>query len=716
MKPTRVDDLPRNTYHTLGTVLQAGIYSYSALESEADAFRLMLSKILNMFLHSHDPSMVENALSVVMNHWGADRIYLRLFGPEGYSDRGYQVVREGAPESFFIAETAKESQENYREETAWLINAMSQDQLLVVENIEEAPQGLDPFLRLMKAYGCYSSLVMPTYNQDQINGFIAMDYADRPHSWSLSDIYNLKIIAVMFSNAIEKSRISREYEIKALLSLQNDVLLNIVFDNLQVGLELYDEKGYLTRINPAGLDILGAKAEELFGVNLFDNPTISEKTKERLRGGEEARFENSYNFKEITEQGYLKSSTNTDTKSLFGYCSPLKDNQGNVFGYLLMIQDNTEFHRREVALESNLTKLRLALDTGQALIWGYDVEKGKFEFDRSLTGTISSWIVEQSQNSEMLTVEGQMGVLHPDDTERFYSQAVLPMFSGETDQVSISYRQLIDGKYEWMNSNFRSLRLPGKSKPSKIFCYTNIITEQREMELELIKMRETDRLKTLFMENLSHEIRTPLNAIVGFSNVLSDMHRCEENEEIIHLIEDNNNVLLKIVDNMLNLSKLESEGFDYELQRHSLSQMCRELYNRFVTQTAEGVALSYNEMSPETFIYSDKKRLFYVLSNIIENAIKFTAKGSISLHYSQSDDGKVEIVVSDTGIGMSEEEMKHLFLPFYKVNIFQQGIGLGLHIAKKIVHDLGGTIHVESEKGLGTTLRLCFPINKEEPA
>lgn len=499
--------------------------------------------------------------------------------------------------------------------------------------------------------------------------------------------------------------------ISSLRSLKDDLLLGMIFDKLPVGIEIYDEKGILTKINPAGQKILGTDENKLLGVNIFENPIISDEIKEKIRNGEEADYENNYDFGKIKDKQYYESTFSSEIKSLIGKTIPLKDSYNNIFGYLTLVYDNTDDYKRQKILEYNLTKLRMAMDTGKALIWEYDVEKDILSYDETLTGDISSWIFNNASNSSIFTSKGQLESIHPEDADRLYTQAVMPILNGDIDQVTITYRQYMAGKLEWMTSNFRSLSTDLGEKPCKVFCYTMIITEQRETELELLKIKEADRLKTLFMENLSHEIRTPLNAIIGFSSIIADSNKSNENEEFMKLISENNEILLGMINNMLDLSKLDMGEIRYEYKEFNIKTVGQELYEQFRNRVLAEVKLFFNYKLPFTLFYSDEKRIKQIVSNLLDNAVKFTREGEIILSFEMRDN-YLEISVSDTGIGLTEEEKNQLTIPFFKVDSFTKGTGLGLHLSQKLAADLGGTIHIESEKGVGSKFLFSLLLGK----
>lgn len=243
------------------------------------------------------------------------------------------------------------------------------------------------------------------------------------------------------------------------------------------------------------------------------------------------------------------------------------------------------------------------------------------------------------------------------------------------------------------------------------------ITQQEMMKREILASKEkaevSDKLKSAFLANMSHEIRTPLNAIVGFSRIIADSDNTDERMEYYNIVEANNERLLQLINEILDLSKIESGIVEFTLGSVNLHVLCRETYDAHVFRCPKGVDLIFDESDPELEITSDKNRIFQVLSNLIGNAFKFVKEGSI--HYGYKKVGEyVFFHVKDTGIGISEDKVGQVFDRFVKVNNFAQGTGLGLAICRTIVERLGGTISVESKVGKGSTFIFCIPCQTPE--
>lgn len=234
------------------------------------------------------------------------------------------------------------------------------------------------------------------------------------------------------------------------------------------------------------------------------------------------------------------------------------------------------------------------------------------------------------------------------------------------------------------------------------------ITKERENELELIKAKEADRMKSAFLANMSHEIRTPLNAIVGFSSVLAETENIEERTEYLSIINRNNALLLQLIDDLLDFSKIESGRMEYHFEEVDLKEICSEMYYVHSLKIKKGVKMNFNFEHPSVLLHTDRQRVSQILSNLLTNAIKFTHEGAITLSYQLMPKG-VLVSVRDTGIGIPEKDLDTIFQRFVKLDNYRQGTGLGLAICKMLVDRLGGKIGVDSEVGVGSVFWFILP-------
>lgn len=260
----------------------------------------------------------------------------------------------------------------------------------------------------------------------------------------------------------------------------------------------------------------------------------------------------------------------------------------------------------------------------------------------------------------------------------------------------------------------RKLKIESEDLPPLLLNIDWDITSIEQMKRELIVAKEkaetSDRLKSAFLANMSHEIRTPLNAIVGFSRIIAETEDAEERQTYYNIVEENNERLLQLINEILDLSKIEANITEFKIRPISLHEVCSEVYNSFHFRCPEGVELIFDTSDICTMVLADKSRVIQILSNLIGNALKFTKSGSIRFGY-WSRAQEVEIHVTDTGTGISKENQRKIFDRFVKANDMDQGTGLGLSICKMLVEKMKGTISVDSELGKGTTFKFTLPLN-----
>ncbi|WP_294590072.1 ATP-binding protein [uncultured Bacteroides sp.] len=263
----------------------------------------------------------------------------------------------------------------------------------------------------------------------------------------------------------------------------------------------------------------------------------------------------------------------------------------------------------------------------------------------------------------------------------------------------------------------RKLKIESNDFPPILLSIEWDITELERMKRELLLAKEkaetSDQLKSAFLANMSHEIRTPLNAIVGFSRIIAESEDTEERLNYYEIVEANNERLLQLINEILDLSKIESGIVEFTITPVRLHPLCKEIHDAHVFRCPTGVELIYETSDEDIVIEGDKNRIFQVISNLIGNAFKFTTTGKVSYGYHQDGDNIV-FHVTDTGIGIAADKVGRVFERFVKVNSFAQGTGLGLSICKTIIERLGGNISVSSEYGVGTTFTFTLPYKKEE--
>ena len=492
-------------------------------------------------------------------------------------------------------------------------------------------------------------------------------------------------------------------------ALQNsERILHNIYKNLPVGIELYNKDGYLIDLNKKELEMFHiTHKEKVIGINIFENPALPEEIKLKIRDNEEVEFTFQYDFSKI--KGYYESEKTSGFINLTTRITTLYDHDRQPINYLLINVDKTENTIAYNKIQEFKNFFELVGDYAKV---------GYAHFDAlSRNGyALSSWYknVGEEEGTPLPEIIGIHSHFHPED-RAVMLDFLAKVVKGESTKLCRDVRiRRADGSYTWTRVNVLVRNYRPQDNVIEMLCINFDITQLKETEQMLIKAKEkaeeADRLKSAFLANMSHEIRTPLNAIVGFSSMLEEAEDQEEKHQYITIIEDNNKLLLQLISDILDLSKIEAETFDIIPERVNAKQLCNDLFQAMQMKTSPQVELRLKDNLPELTFTSDKNRLYQVLLNFVTNALKFTSEGNITIDY-QIDGNEVKFSVQDTGMGIEPEKQEAIFTRFVKLNSFIPGTGLGLPICQSIVTQLGGKIGVESEPGRGSCFWFTHPIN-----
>ncbi|WP_196039148.1 sensor histidine kinase, partial [Bacteroides nordii] len=353
----------------------------------------------------------------------------------------------------------------------------------------------------------------------------------------------------------------------------------------------------------------------------------------------------------------------------------------------------------------------LAIEDSSIYPWQFNIRTNIFTFPQ---GFLQQFGFDESVTT--ITREGMEEMVHPEELGHIRSLFDAAL-TGRNQNTRMSFRQRnADGHYEWWE--YRTSVLSGltSDEPYSILGVCQSIQRYKSTEEELTiardKALQADKLKSAFLANMSHEIRTPLNAIVGFSDLLSDTSAFTEEEvsQFIATINKNCSLLLALINDILDLSRIESGTMDFQFARHSLPLLLKNVHDSQQLNMPPGVELKLEiPAGSKKYMVTDNVRLQQVVNNLINNAAKFTISGSITVGYAEDEPGYTSLFVEDTGKGISQDGLDHIFERFYKVDNFTQGAGLGLNICQTIVMRLNGTIRVTSEVGKGTRFTVRIP-------
>lgn len=654
-----------------------------------------ISKSLLDFLHSDDITLVINKiLKEVLRQFQADRTYIFELDRKLHTEVcTYEIAVEGIKERKVLL---SESSIDY---ASWWTGQILAGDPIILFTLNLLPDSAGADKRRLEEYGVKSTMVVPLNSKDGVWGYIGVDMVREHRNWCNEDYQWFVSLGNIISICMELRRSESEARLEKAY-LQN------IYKNLPAGIELYDKDGFMTDLNDKEMEIFGLRhKEDVIGLNLFDNPLLPQGLKDKLKAG--APIDMSFNYDFDRLDGYY-STSRTGTISLISKFAPLYDALGNLINILLINIDNTETTNAYSKIQD--------FEEFFTLIGNYaKVGYAHFNALKYDGYAVNSWYrnVGEKEGTPLNEIIKVHSHFHPDDRRmmlRFFDQVLIREASHLRRDVRILRE---DGTYTWTRVNVMVRDFRPEDGIIDMVCVNYDITELKETERKLIaardKAEELDRLKSAFLANMSHEIRTPLNAIVGFSSLLTETEDMKDRKQYMAIVQENTELLLQLISDILDLSKMESGAFEFVKSDTDVNLLCSEIIRSLRMKVPAGVELVFEECLPGCHVWADKNRLNQVISNFINNALKFTFSGSITLGYYRQTDGYLRFYVRDTGMGIPKNKIKTVFDRFVKLNSFVHGTGLGLSICKSLVEQMGGTIGVESEEGEGSCFWFTYP-------
>lgn len=654
-----------------------------------------ISKSLLDFLHSDDITLVINKiLKEVLRQFQADRTYILEFDRKLHTEVcTYEIAVEGIKERKVLL---SESSIDY---ASWWTGQILAGNPIILFTLNLLPDSAGADKRRLEEYGVKSTMVVPLNSKDGVWGYIGVDMVREHRNWCNEDYQWFVSLGNIISICMELRRSESEARLEKAY-LQN------IYKNLPAGIELYDKDGFMTDLNEKEMEIFGLRhKEDVIGLNLFDNPLLPQGLKDKLKAG--APIDMSFNYDFDRLDGYY-STSRTGTISLISKFAPLYDALGNLINILLINIDNTETTNAYSKIQD--------FEEFFTLIGNYaKVGYAHFNALKCDGYAVNSWYrnIGEKEGTPLNEIIKVHSHFHPDDRRmmlRFFDQVLIREASHLRRDVRILRE---DGTYTWTRVNVMVRDFRPEDGIIDMVCVNYDITELKETERKLIaardKAEELDRLKSAFLANMSHEIRTPLNAIVGFSSLLTETEDMKDRKQYMAIVQENTELLLQLISDILDLSKMESGAFEFVKSDTDVNLLCGEFIRSLRMKVPAGVELVFEKCLPECHVWADKNRLNQVISNFINNALKFTFSGSITLGYYRQTDGYLRFYVRDIGMGIPRNKIKTVFDRFVKLNSFVHGTGLGLSICKSLVEQMGGTIGVESEEGEGSCFWFTYP-------
>ena len=660
-----------------------------------------ISYSLLAFLQCDDMTQVINeTLGDLLKQFQGDRIYIfEINRKKQRQDCTYEATAEGiSKEQDFLSNIPWDP-------STWWNHQIAERRAIILNTLDDMPKEAEEYRRTLEMQDIKSLMVVPLISKEEVWGYMGIDMVRTQRSWSNVDYQCFSSLANIISICIglRKSELQAK-EDRIALDNSEKILRNI-YKNLPAGVELYDKDGYLVDINDKELEIFGlSDKNEALGVNLFNNPNIPSEIKEKLKAKEDVNFSINYDFSKINRyvDTHREGIINLTTK-----VTALYDSQNRFINYLFINIDTTETTNAYTKIQEFENLFLLIGDYANVGFAHFNVlTRDGYAQD--------TWYrnLGEKEGTPMTEVIGVYSHVHPED------QAVLKNFvRGVREGKATSLRKEVrvcreNGKYTWTNINVMVRDYHPEEGIIEMLCINYDITTLKETEQKLIiardKAEELDRLKSAFLANMSHEIRTPLNAIVGFSSLLASAENVVEKELYNSLISHNNELLLNLINDIIDLSKIEAGYLELHQNWFNLTELLDECVAEYARLLPSGVELLTSYPEHDALVELDKLRIKQILNNFLSNALKNTTRGHVEVFY-EIDKHCVRIGVKDTGRGIPQNMLEKIFERFEKVDSFAQGVGLGLSICKSIVDKMNGRIQVYSQLGLGTTFIAELP-------
>jgi len=386
--------------------------------------------------------------------------------------------------------------------------------------------------------------------------------------------------------------------------------------------------------------------------------------------------------------------------------------------------DRSELHHTQIQLRSANKKLVMAFETANITPWRWDLGDNTIHCQISKSLGNSKRDPVNSGYDVSKTVQEYFDSIYEEDRELVRGQ-LDDLIESRQSKIIVEYRMPNEANgqktIEWVEMQAAVESFDNNGKPQALIGSVQLITNRKKMEQQIVTAKEhaeeANRLKSAFLANMSHEIRTPLNAIVGFSQILATAESEEEKTEYLSIIENNNTLLLQLIGDILDLSKVEAGTMEFNYSDFDLNALMADLKDTcsMKMNANKPVELICKCGLPKCTIHSERNRLSQLIINMVTNSIKFTEQGSITFGYDKGEDDMLHFYVTDTGCGIEPDKIGKVFDRFAKLNGFIQGTGLGLAICKALVEHMGGQIGVESEPGKGSRFWFTLPYKPVAP-
>jgi signal transduction histidine kinase len=531
-------------------------------------------------------------------------------------------------------------------------------------------------------------------------------YTER-HELMPHEKYCQRLAYVSDTDEVVEFLIDATETVKAQLEARrSDKLFKDIFINIPIGEAIYNKDGVMTDMNKTFMDIFGLKTkEDGAGFNVFTDHHMTDEYVDALEKHGEVSFKLEYNFDKVNNYVTYRHGCGSLNCKLF----KLYDDEEHI-GYMLIVIEDTDKMMAMNKARNFENLFSLISDYAKVGYAKINIIDGSGYAERQWYKNLG-----EDTHTKLIDIIGICSSLHPADREKlleFSRRAVAGKAKNFTSEIRVRRSDGTD-RWNWMYVNILINKYAPQDGIVEMIGVNYDITAFKESEIALTEARdkaeEMDKLKSTFLANMSHEIRTPLNAIIGFSDLIVKGGNEEDINTFSSIIHENSDLLLQLINDILDLSKMESGMMEFKSTDVDINQLCSDIVKSMQLKAQEGVQIIFGRHVPTCHLWIDRNRLAQVITNFFTNAVKFTSRGSITLDYDWIDDAHIRFAVTDTGTGIDSERASTVFQRFVKLDSFVQGTGLGLSICKSIVEQMGGTIGLDSELGKGSTFWFVIP-------
>lgn len=585
--------------------------------------------------------------------------------------------------------------------TRWLTENMMAEHPIILDSINQIPKEGNYEYELMKKQNIKSIICLPMINSKGVWGYLCVDTVKSYHKWSDEECQCLWSVCHVISICMELSDTKTEL-------IKEKTFMNDLIKYMPVG---YVHISIVRDKHGKPVDYMMIYYNDILKDTILHNMPITQPG----HFGTEYPDKNLFRRRMDVYKRVIENNSIEENDTYF----PLSGKHVHQISYSPSENQVIDLYIDTTDILKNKNQINDFENFFSLISQFAKIGYTKFNIITCEGYANKQWKINfnERENKPLTKIIGVYSTLYEEDRKKvldFYEKAKEGKAKHFSDEVRVINKNN-SSEWKWIKMSIILTKYDPESHNIELIGVNYDISQSKQVEKELTMARNKamtmDRLKSAFLANMSHEIRTPLNAIVGFSNLLVDSNDPMERNEYVNILNENNELLLQLISDILDLSKIEAGTFEFVFNNVDIDQLCDDIVRSSQLKVKDKVKITFDSNSNGSIIVSDRNRLHQILSNFINNAIKFTEKGSITIGY-DINGNTVKFYCKDTGIGIKKEQQSSIFERFVKLNNFAKGTGLGLAICQSIVQQMNGEIGVDSEPEKGSTFWFTIPYIK----